>query len=102
MTTRFREETREPSSRRDSLSRDSGIGSIRENSILDTGRRDRDGSLTRLDGSGRRDLESRLSAINVAESLADLRNKYVTSLFFWVIKTLIIFSKVPLLRYMIN
>lgn len=76
VTTRFREEVREPSSRRDSLSRDSGISSIRENSILDTGRRDRDrdGSLSRLEG-GRRDSESRFNNISMAETLAEMRNK---------------------------
>jgi ubiquitin C-terminal hydrolase len=67
ITSRFREEGRESSvSRRDSLSRDSGISSIRENSIADFPRRE--SSLGR-DGP-------RLSAINVLESVAELRNKY--------------------------
>ncbi|KAG5870203.1 hypothetical protein JTB14_013897 [Gonioctena quinquepunctata] len=62
-TTRFREESREPSLRRDSLSRD--ISSIRENSVLDYPRRE--SSLTRND---------RLSTVNVIDSVAELRNKY--------------------------
>lgn len=65
VTTRFREESREPSVRRDSISRDSGISSIRENSVLDYPRRD--SSLTRND---------RLSTVNVIDSVAELRNKY--------------------------
>ncbi|XP_063926575.1 ubiquitin carboxyl-terminal hydrolase 2-like isoform X2 [Zophobas morio] len=67
ITTRFRDEARESSiSRRDSLSRDSGISSIRENSISDFSRRD--GSVSREN--------SRLSAINVLDSVAELRSKY--------------------------
>ena len=74
VTTRFREETREGSLRRDSISRDSGISSIQENSVLDVQRRERDPSVTRSEiGVGR---DSRYTTINVAESLADLRNKY--------------------------
>nr|CAH7749099.1 unnamed protein product [Callosobruchus chinensis] len=65
VTTRFREESREPSLRRDSSCRDSGISSIRENSILDYPRRD--SSLSRSD---------RVSAVNVLDSVAELRNKY--------------------------
>ncbi|XP_056641329.1 ubiquitin carboxyl-terminal hydrolase 2-like isoform X3 [Diorhabda carinulata] len=65
VTTRFREESREPSIKRDSISRDSGISSIRENSISDYSRRD--SSLTRGD---------RLSTANVIDSVAELRNKY--------------------------
>lgn len=64
--------------RRDSLSRDSGISSIRENSIYDS-RRDRDLSSTRSEltnGLGRNDRESRLSALNVVDSIAELHNKY--------------------------
>ncbi|KAF2885430.1 hypothetical protein ILUMI_20710 [Ignelater luminosus] len=71
ITTRFKEETREGSARRDSLGRDSGISSIRENSILDAPRRD--SSLSR--GESR----SRVSAISVAESVAEMRNKYSPS-----------------------
>ncbi|CAH1104005.1 unnamed protein product [Psylliodes chrysocephalus] len=62
VTTRFREESREPSVKRDSISRDS----IRENSISDYSR-GRDGSLTR---------NERLSAVNVLDSVAEMRNKY--------------------------
>ncbi|XP_028130007.1 ubiquitin carboxyl-terminal hydrolase 2 isoform X2 [Diabrotica virgifera virgifera] len=65
VTTRFREESREPSLKRDSISRDSGISSIRENSISDYPRRE--SSLTRSD---------RLSHVNVIDSVAELRNKY--------------------------
>ncbi|XP_018565399.1 ubiquitin carboxyl-terminal hydrolase 2 isoform X2 [Anoplophora glabripennis] len=65
VTTRFREESREPSVRRDSIGRDSGISSIRENSISDYPRRD--SSLSRND---------RLSTLNVIDSVAELRNKY--------------------------
>lgn len=50
--------------RRDSISRDSGISSIRENSVLDYPRRD--SSLNR----------DRLSTVNVIDSVAELRNKY--------------------------
>lgn len=64
VTTRFREESRESSVRRDSISRDSGISSIRENSVLDYPRRD--SSLSR----------DRLSTVNVIDSVAELRNKY--------------------------
>ncbi|XP_050313439.1 ubiquitin carboxyl-terminal hydrolase 2-like isoform X2 [Anthonomus grandis grandis] len=60
ITTRFREESREGS-----LSRDSGISSIREGSVLDYPRRD--SSLIRSD---------RLSTSGVIESVAELRNKY--------------------------
>ncbi|KAI4454782.1 ubiquitin carboxyl-terminal hydrolase [Holotrichia oblita] len=77
ITTRFREESRENSIRRDSLSRDSGIGSIRENSILDTSpssKRERDSSLTRS-GIDR----DRYNQLSVIESVADLRNKYSPS-----------------------
>ncbi|RZC42441.1 ubiquitin carboxyl-terminal hydrolase 4 [Asbolus verrucosus] len=66
ISSRFREEGRETSVRRDSLSRDSGISSIRENSIADFPRRD--GSISRDN--------PRLSAINVLDSVAELRNKY--------------------------
>ncbi|XP_044260745.1 ubiquitin carboxyl-terminal hydrolase 21 isoform X1 [Tribolium madens] len=67
ITSRFREEARESSiARRESLSRDSGISSIRENSIVDFGRRD--SSLSRD--------SPRLSSINVLDSVAELRNKY--------------------------
>uniref|UniRef100_A0A1Y1K5I3 Ubiquitin carboxyl-terminal hydrolase n=1 Tax=Photinus pyralis TaxID=7054 RepID=A0A1Y1K5I3_PHOPY len=59
ITTRFKEETRESSVRRDSISRDSGISSLR------------DSSLTRTD--------PRVSAISVAESVAEMRNKYSPS-----------------------
>ncbi|GJQ85908.1 hypothetical protein Trydic_g21763 [Trypoxylus dichotomus] len=74
ITTRFREETREGSTRRDSLSRDSGISSIRENSILETSavKRERDSSLTRSSGADR----DRFSQLSVIESVADFRNKY--------------------------
>lgn len=65
VTTRFREESREPSVKRDSISRDSGISSIRESSVLDFPRRE--SSLTRGD---------RLSTASVIESVAELRNKY--------------------------
>ncbi|XP_060532996.1 ubiquitin carboxyl-terminal hydrolase 2-like isoform X2 [Cylas formicarius] len=65
VTTRFREESREGSLRRDSMSRDSGISSIRENSVLDYPRRD--SSLGRSD---------RLSTSSVIDSVAELRNKY--------------------------
>lgn len=68
ITTRFREESREGSLRRDSLSRDS----IRENSILESSKRERDSSLTRSDGGGR----DRYTQLSVIESVADLRNKY--------------------------
>lgn len=64
VTTRFREESREPSVRRDSVSRDSGISSIRESSVLDYPRRD--SSLSR----------DRLSTASVIDSVAELRNKY--------------------------
>ncbi|XP_074040330.1 ubiquitin specific protease 2 isoform X1 [Leptinotarsa decemlineata] len=67
-TSRFREESREPSLRRDSISRDSGISSIRENSVLEYPRRE--SSLTRSD---------RLSTVNVIDSVAELRNKYSPS-----------------------
>lgn len=67
VTTRFHEESREGSTRRDSTSRDSGISSIRENSILDTPRRET--PISKLDRSD-------LSALNVAESVEDLRRKY--------------------------
>lgn len=59
ITTRYKEETRESSVRRDSISRDSGISSLR------------DSSLTRTD--------PRVSAISVAESVAEMRNKYSPS-----------------------
>ncbi|CAH2002099.1 unnamed protein product [Acanthoscelides obtectus] len=65
VTTRFREESREPSLRRESFGRDSGISSIRENSVLDYPRRD--SSLSRSD---------RVSTVNVLDSVAELRNKY--------------------------
>lgn len=65
MTSRFREESREPSLRRDSLSRDSGISSIRESSVLDYPKRE--SSLTRGE---------RLSTSSVIDSVAELRNKY--------------------------
>lgn len=65
VTTRFKEESRESSVRRDSIGRDSGISSIRENSVSDYPRRD--SSLSRND---------RLSTINVIDSVAELRNKY--------------------------
>ncbi|XP_066257755.1 uncharacterized protein [Euwallacea similis] len=61
VTTRFREESRE-----DSLSRDSGISSIREGSLYDYPTR-RDNSSSRSD---------RLSTSGVIESVAELRNKY--------------------------
>ncbi|XP_076254186.1 ubiquitin carboxyl-terminal hydrolase 2-like isoform X4 [Rhynchophorus ferrugineus] len=60
VTTRFKEESREGS-----LSRDSGISSIRESSVLDIPRRD--SSLSRPD---------RVSASSVIDSVAELRNKY--------------------------
>lgn len=69
ITTRFREETRENSLRRDSISRDSGISSIRENSILDIPRRERETSSTRSD-------TGRLSSLSFADTVAELRNKY--------------------------
>ncbi|KAJ8917365.1 hypothetical protein NQ315_002389 [Exocentrus adspersus] len=62
VTTRFREESRESSARRDSIGRDSGISSIRENSIMDYPRRD--------------SSQSRLSTANIIDSVAELRNKY--------------------------
>lgn len=65
VTTRFREESREPSVRRDSIGRDSGISSIRENSVSEYPRRD--SSLSR---------NERLSTINVIDSVAEMRNKY--------------------------
>lgn len=67
LTTRFREEIRDGSIRRDSLSKDSGISSIRENSILDFTRRD--SSLTR-EGS------LKPSSLDVIDDLAELRSKY--------------------------
>lgn len=55
------------------MGRDSGFSSIRENSILDFPRREREISMARSD-SGR---ESRLnSSPSVAETLAEMRNKY--------------------------
>uniref|UniRef100_A0AAR5Q554 Ubiquitin carboxyl-terminal hydrolase n=1 Tax=Dendroctonus ponderosae TaxID=77166 RepID=A0AAR5Q554_DENPD len=60
VTTRFREESREGS-----LSRDSGISSIRENSVYDYPRRDN--SLNRSE---------RLSTAGMIESVAEMRNKY--------------------------
>ncbi|KAL3271168.1 hypothetical protein HHI36_021664 [Cryptolaemus montrouzieri] len=71
ITTRFKEEIRDGSIRRDSLSRDSGISSIRENSVLDFTRRDRESSLSRDN--------SRLSSVGVIDDLADLRSKYSPS-----------------------
>nr|XP_022907082.1 ubiquitin carboxyl-terminal hydrolase Usp2 isoform X1 [Onthophagus taurus] len=68
-TTRFYEESCDgnlSTSRRESLSRDSGIGSIRENSILESRR---ENSLTR-------DPSNRYTQVNVVDSLSDLRIKY--------------------------
>lgn len=65
VTTRYREESREPSVRRDSVSRESGISSIRESSVTDFPRRD--SSFSRGE---------RLSTASVIESVAELRNKY--------------------------
>ncbi|XP_022907083.2 ubiquitin carboxyl-terminal hydrolase 2 isoform X2 [Onthophagus taurus] len=68
-TTRFYEESCDgnlSTSRRESLSRDSGIGSIRENSILESRR---ENSLTR-------DPSNRYTQVNVVDSLSDLRSKY--------------------------
>ncbi|XP_030764006.1 ubiquitin carboxyl-terminal hydrolase 2-like [Sitophilus oryzae] len=60
VTTKFREESREGSS-----SRDSGINSVREGSALDFPRRD--SSLSRSD---------RVSTSSVIDSVAEMRNKY--------------------------
>ncbi|XP_044762795.1 ubiquitin carboxyl-terminal hydrolase 8-like isoform X2 [Coccinella septempunctata] len=68
--TRFKEEIRDGSTRRDSLSRDPGVSSIRENSVLDFGGR-REGSLSRD--------SSRLSSVEIIDELADFRNKYSPS-----------------------
>lgn len=67
ITTRYREETREGSTKRDSFSsRDSGIGSsYRDGSVLDYTRRD--SSLSR---------NERLSSLNLVDSVAELREKY--------------------------
>ncbi|CAG9814816.1 unnamed protein product [Phaedon cochleariae] len=63
-TSRFREDSREPS-----LSRDSSIiGSIRENSVSDYSSARRESSLTRGD--------HRTKVVDVIDSVAELRNKY--------------------------
>lgn len=63
ITTRYREESREGSV---STSRDSGISSIQENSILDIPSR-RDSSVSR---------NSDISTLSVTDTLAELRSKY--------------------------
>ncbi|XP_045465605.1 ubiquitin carboxyl-terminal hydrolase 4-like [Harmonia axyridis] len=68
--TRFKEEIRDGSIRRDSLSRDSGVSSIRENSLLEFGRH-REGSLSRDN--------SRLSSVDIIDELADFRKQYSPS-----------------------
>lgn len=66
ITTRYREETRENGLRRESLARDS----IRENSILDVPRRaERELSSSRSDSG-------RINSLSVAETVAEMRNKY--------------------------
>ncbi|KAK9876423.1 hypothetical protein WA026_012736 [Henosepilachna vigintioctopunctata] len=72
VTSRFKEEFRGGSVKRDSTSREFGIGSIRENSVTDLSiRRERESSLTRD--------SSRLSSAGVTDDLADLRSKYSPS-----------------------
>ncbi|CAG9861640.1 unnamed protein product [Phyllotreta striolata] len=67
-SSKYREESRESSARRDSLSRDSGISSIREHFYeIEYDGPQREGSATR---------NERLSTRNVIDSLAELRNKY--------------------------
>lgn len=73
VTTRFREDSRE-----DSLSRDSGISSIREGSVYDYPRR-----FVKLDSFSKKCLvelkiyrSERRSKPDLIESVAELRNKY--------------------------
>lgn len=73
---RFRDESRESSTKRDSVPRDSGFRdgtSARSNSLRDSYQRD--SSLTRIDASPR-SSRGDLSTITVLESVADLRSKY--------------------------
>lgn len=70
LAARYREDSREKSIRRDSLTRDSSYSnSLRDSSLA----RDRELSLTRSDSSRERNS---LSTLSMIDSVADLRNKY--------------------------
>lgn len=70
IASRYREDSREKSIRRDSLTRDSSYSnSLRDSSLA----RDRELSLTRSDSSRERNS---LSTLSMIDSVADLRSKY--------------------------